>query len=255
MKFSIYTEIQYWGGKSHKRLYEEVIEQVVHADRLGYDCYTIIEHFFFPKFSISTNPFAFWAVCAERTTDHSSAHARPRPPVPQPDDGWLRRSPSWTHVRRPLRVGAAFAATAGSRSRRACRSIETRDRYEETLDIVFKALDEGARSPTTAPSTRSTTRRSLPPPERKLPHLPGGHERPHLRARGRAWLGRRGAAAPPVRRARGAARPLPLEVRRARHRRRTSSGSTRATSTRIAMRRGGRRSRACGSSLRETRRR
>ncbi len=39
----------------------------MHADRLGYHCYTIIEHPFFPRFSISTNPFALLAVCAERT--------------------------------------------------------------------------------------------------------------------------------------------------------------------------------------------
>ena len=67
MRFSIYSEIQYWGGRSQKRAYDEVIEQVVHADRLGYDAYSIIEHFFFPKFSISANPFALWGECAART--------------------------------------------------------------------------------------------------------------------------------------------------------------------------------------------
>src|SRR5262249_23068056 len=66
MRFSIYSEIQYWGGKTPKRAYDEVIEQVVHADRLGYDAYGVIEHFFFPKFSISANPFALWGECAAR---------------------------------------------------------------------------------------------------------------------------------------------------------------------------------------------
>ena len=54
MKFSIYSEIQHWGGKNPARLYDEVLEQIVHADRLGYDCYSIIEHNFFPNFSISS---------------------------------------------------------------------------------------------------------------------------------------------------------------------------------------------------------
>ena len=67
MRFSIYSEIQYWGGKSPKRAYDEVIEQVVHADRLGYDAYAVIEHFFYPRFSISANPFALWGECAART--------------------------------------------------------------------------------------------------------------------------------------------------------------------------------------------
>ena len=73
MRFSIYSEIQYWGGKPPKRAYDEVIEQVVHADRLGYDAYAVIEHFFFPKFSISANPFALWGECAARTTTYSAS--------------------------------------------------------------------------------------------------------------------------------------------------------------------------------------
>src|SRR5262249_38512107 len=57
MRFSIYTEVQSWPGKSHDRLYGEVLEQIENADRLGYDAYAAIEHFFFPKFSASANPF------------------------------------------------------------------------------------------------------------------------------------------------------------------------------------------------------
>ena len=94
MKFSIYSEIQYWGGKSHKRLYEEVIDQAVHADRLGYDCYSIIEHPFFPKFSISTNPFALFAGRRADKTITSAPSAtccRTTTRCASP-----RRSPSWT---------------------------------------------------------------------------------------------------------------------------------------------------------------
>src|SRR5262245_49374542 len=66
MKFSIYSEIQDW-GRPPRRMYAEVVEQVVHADRLGYDAYAVIEHFFFPQFSISANPFALFGECAART--------------------------------------------------------------------------------------------------------------------------------------------------------------------------------------------
>ena len=51
MKFSVYSEMQSWPGKPWRQLYSEVMEQVVNADRLGYEAYAIIEHFFFPKFS------------------------------------------------------------------------------------------------------------------------------------------------------------------------------------------------------------
>ncbi|WP_244555757.1 LLM class flavin-dependent oxidoreductase, partial [Escherichia coli] len=67
MRFSLYTEMQLHEGKSPEQLYAEVLEQIVNADRLGYDCYAAIEHFFFPKFSISANPTALFAAAAQQT--------------------------------------------------------------------------------------------------------------------------------------------------------------------------------------------
>ena len=55
MRFSIYPEVQSWPGKPYDRLYGEVLEQIENADRLGYDAYAAVEHFFFPKFSASEN--------------------------------------------------------------------------------------------------------------------------------------------------------------------------------------------------------
>ena len=67
MQFSVYSELQTWPGKTQQQIYAEALEQVVNADRLGYSTYSIIEHFFFPKFGASPNPFAFFAKCSERT--------------------------------------------------------------------------------------------------------------------------------------------------------------------------------------------
>jgi alkanesulfonate monooxygenase SsuD/methylene tetrahydromethanopterin reductase-like flavin-dependent oxidoreductase (luciferase family) len=61
MRFSVYSEMQYWGGKAPERLYAEVAEQIVHADRLGYSSYAINEHLFFPKFSLSPDPQELFA--------------------------------------------------------------------------------------------------------------------------------------------------------------------------------------------------
>ena len=68
MKFSIYTEIQDHKNKPSKQLYDEVLEQIVHADRMGFDCYAIIEHYFFPGFSASANPWVMFAKASERTS-------------------------------------------------------------------------------------------------------------------------------------------------------------------------------------------
>ena len=68
MRFSVYTEIQHWPGKSEAQLYGEVLEQIVNADRLGYDAYGVIEHFGFPKFSISASPMAIFGAASQRTS-------------------------------------------------------------------------------------------------------------------------------------------------------------------------------------------
>ena len=67
MRFSLYSELQLHPGKTAEQLYGEVLEQMENADRLGYDVYAVIEHFFFPKFSVSTNPTALFAAAAQRT--------------------------------------------------------------------------------------------------------------------------------------------------------------------------------------------
>jgi alkanesulfonate monooxygenase SsuD/methylene tetrahydromethanopterin reductase-like flavin-dependent oxidoreductase (luciferase family) len=140
MKFSIYTEIQHWPGKTHKQLYEEVIEQIVNADRLDYYAYAAIEHFFFPRFSVSANPFALWATCAPRTKKivfRTLGHVLPyhnptilAAQIAQADllfDGRYEFGALRGHGWLPLKAGVPIE--------------ETRDRYEESLDVLFTALE------------------------------------------------------------------------------------------------------------------
>ena len=139
MRFSIYTEVQQH-GQSPEQLYAELLEQIVNADRLGYDTYAAIEHFFFPKFSVSSNPTALFSAAAQRTrniTFRTMLHALP--------------------YHNPLVLASAIAATdilTGGRYEfgvgRGHGWIPTkagvpldedaRPRYEEAVDLLFKAL-------------------------------------------------------------------------------------------------------------------
>ena len=85
MRFSLYSEIQLHPGKSPEQLYAEVLEQIENADRLGFDCYAAIEHFFFPKFSVSAHPTALFAAAAQRTQRDPLPDDAARVAVPQPD--------------------------------------------------------------------------------------------------------------------------------------------------------------------------
>jgi flavin-dependent trigonelline monooxygenase, oxygenase component len=71
VKFSIYSELQSWPGKDYATLYGEVLEQIENADRLGYDAYAAVEHFFYPKFSASANVFGLFGMAAARTRNIS----------------------------------------------------------------------------------------------------------------------------------------------------------------------------------------
>jgi alkanesulfonate monooxygenase SsuD/methylene tetrahydromethanopterin reductase-like flavin-dependent oxidoreductase (luciferase family) len=139
MRFSIYSEIQQH-GQAPEQLYAEVLEQIVNADRLGFDTYALIEHFFFPKFSISSNPTAMFAAAAQRTraiTFRTMLHALP--------------------YHNPLVLASAIAATdllTGGRYEfgvgRGHGWIPTkagvpldehaRPRYEEAVELLFEAL-------------------------------------------------------------------------------------------------------------------
>src|SRR5215468_347972 len=67
MRFGIYAEMQTPPGKSHVTMTWEILRQIEHADQAGFDVYSIIDHHFFQKFSISANPLALFAAAAQRT--------------------------------------------------------------------------------------------------------------------------------------------------------------------------------------------
>ena len=139
MQFSIYSELQSWPGKTQKQVYDEALEQLVNADRLGYSAYAIIEHFFFPKFGASPNPFAFFAKASERTKNvkfRTLVHVLPyhNPTILASQiaafdllvDGRYEFGLGRGHAWLALKAGVPVE--------------ETRDRYEESFRILTEAL-------------------------------------------------------------------------------------------------------------------
>jgi alkanesulfonate monooxygenase SsuD/methylene tetrahydromethanopterin reductase-like flavin-dependent oxidoreductase (luciferase family) len=70
MKFGIFYEHQLprpWSDGAEQRLFNEAIEQVEVADRLGIDYAWEVEHHFLEEYSHSSAPEVFLAACAART--------------------------------------------------------------------------------------------------------------------------------------------------------------------------------------------
>jgi alkanesulfonate monooxygenase SsuD/methylene tetrahydromethanopterin reductase-like flavin-dependent oxidoreductase (luciferase family) len=121
-------------------MYGEVLEQIVNADRLGYDVYAAIEHFFFPKFSISANPTALFAAAAQRTSQirfRTMLHALPywNPTV-------LASAIAVTDILTGGRYEFGVGRGHGWIPEKAGVPLDehARPRYEEAVDLLFTAL-------------------------------------------------------------------------------------------------------------------
>ena len=70
MRFGVFYEHQLprpWGPGDEERLFHEALDQVVLADRLGYDYAWEVEHHFLEEYSHSSAPEVFLAAAAART--------------------------------------------------------------------------------------------------------------------------------------------------------------------------------------------
>jgi flavin-dependent trigonelline monooxygenase, oxygenase component len=173
MRFSVYSEMQHWPGRSPERLYAEVAEQIVHADRLGYSSYAIVEHFFFEKFSISPDPLAFFCSVAPRTRQikfRTMLHVLPyhNPTVLA---SRIAAAEIMLEGRYEFGVGRGHGwvpPKAGVRLR------DVKELYEESFELFFKALEQERFSHQGRFFEVDDSHIVPPPPQRKLRIFVGG---------------------------------------------------------------------------------
>ena len=118
-----------------------MLEQIENADRLGYDATPSIEHFFFPKFSISANPTALFAAAAQRTRNirfRTMLHA-----LPYHNPTVLASAIATTHILTGGRYEWGVGRGHGWIPPKAGVPLDehARPRYEEAVDLLFAALE------------------------------------------------------------------------------------------------------------------
>ncbi len=97
MKFGIFIDLQLprpWQEGDESRLFQEALEQVELADRLGIDSVWVQEHHFLEEYCHSSAPEVFLAACSQRTKNIRLGH------------GILVMSPKFNH---PARVAERLA--------------------------------------------------------------------------------------------------------------------------------------------------
>ena len=70
MRFALFYEIPVprpWDEDSERRAYQEVLEQAVLADKMGFDSVWTVEHHFLEEYSHCSNPEVLYGAIAART--------------------------------------------------------------------------------------------------------------------------------------------------------------------------------------------
>ena len=173
MRFSIYSEMQHWPGKSTERLYAEVAEQVIHADRMGYSAYAIVEHPFFPKFSACPDPLTFFSQLAARTRQirfRTMLHV-----LPYHNPTMLASRVAEAEILLDGRYEFGVGRGHGWIPPKAgVRLSDIKELYEESFELFFKALENERFSHEGRFYSVHDSHVVPPPPRRKLRVFVGG---------------------------------------------------------------------------------
>jgi Luciferase-like monooxygenase len=114
MRFGIYTEMQCPPEKPHAQLYWEIQRQIEHADEMGFDVYSTIDHHFSQEFGISANPLALFCAAARRARRirfRTALHVLP----PKNPGEFLWQSMRWSEGSRVMAVSSGSKRITASR--------------------------------------------------------------------------------------------------------------------------------------------
>ena len=138
MRFGIYAEMQTPPEKPHAEMIWEIFQQMEHADRVGFDVYSVIDHHFFQKFSISANPLALFAAVAQRAPRIRFRTALHTLPLENPLRlaGQIAEVDILTNGRLECGLGRGHAWLYGPSN---VPLEESRPRYDEAIEILIRA--------------------------------------------------------------------------------------------------------------------
>jgi alkanesulfonate monooxygenase SsuD/methylene tetrahydromethanopterin reductase-like flavin-dependent oxidoreductase (luciferase family) len=161
--------MQLWPGKAPEQLYAEVGEQVINADRLGYDAYAIVEHYFFPRFSAAPDPLGFFTQLAPQTRQirfRTMLHV-----LPYHNPTVLASRVAAAEILTGGRYEFGVGRGHGWHPRKAgVRLADVRELYDESFELFFKAL-ENERFSHSGRFYEVDDSHVFPPPPARLPRV------------------------------------------------------------------------------------
>ena len=139
MKFSLFYQLPCADDQSDVTRYEETIQQIQHGDALGFNCAWLAELHFYKPFSIMSSPLIVATAIAQKTTHIRLGIAVNLLPLWHPlrsaEDGATVDILSQGRLEFGVGRGAIPLHFAGFNASRE----ESRERFEESLDVIKKA--------------------------------------------------------------------------------------------------------------------
>jgi alkanesulfonate monooxygenase SsuD/methylene tetrahydromethanopterin reductase-like flavin-dependent oxidoreductase (luciferase family) len=139
VKFGLFYQMPCADTQSEPIRYQETIEQIIHADTLGFDCAWLAELHFFKPFSIMPSPLIVATAAAQRTKRIRLGTAVNLLPLYHPlrsaEDGATVDILSNGRLEFGVGRGAIPVHFAGFDVARE----ESRERFEESLEVIQKA--------------------------------------------------------------------------------------------------------------------
>ena len=138
MRFGVYTDMQCPPDKRHDHLYWETLRQIEHAEEMGFDVYSTIDHHFSREFSISANPLALFCAAAQqarRIRFRTALHVLPSK-NPMELAGQIAVADILTGGRLECGIGRGHAWLYHGLG---IPIAESKPRYEEALEILLHA--------------------------------------------------------------------------------------------------------------------
>jgi alkanesulfonate monooxygenase SsuD/methylene tetrahydromethanopterin reductase-like flavin-dependent oxidoreductase (luciferase family) len=141
LKFGLYAELQCPPHKPHAEFYAEFVRQMAHADQVGFDVCSVIDHHFFEQFSISANPLALCCAVAPRTQRIRFRVALHTLPLTNPMRlaGEIAAADILTDGRLETGLGRGHAWLF---ERSGVDLAESRGRFEEAVEILVRGWTE-----------------------------------------------------------------------------------------------------------------
>jgi alkanesulfonate monooxygenase SsuD/methylene tetrahydromethanopterin reductase-like flavin-dependent oxidoreductase (luciferase family) len=176
MKFGIFYEHQLprpWDEGSELKLFQDALDQVELADKLGIDTVWEVEHHFLEEYSHSSAPEVFLAACSQRTKNIRLGH------------GIVQTAPAYNH---PARVAERIATldlvskgrvefgSGESSSRAELRGFriepeQKREMWREGLQVAIRCMTETPFTGVKGKYVEMPPRNCVPKPVQK-PHPP-----------------------------------------------------------------------------------